>query len=644
VDPSTPCVELRPARLGSRPVLTVLQVRRREVIALPRSLDRRGFGMAISRSRLALGLAGLASAAAFAGGVRQWTTAREPSKPGPTLYAARAPALSATQPVTFPVVPAALKLKQIYTVNQSAFIPPQCYTKTVDEAGGVHNPCYTCHVSSRAPNFIDDGDTQLEYSFVPRARENPWKNVFIDWTPLIAKVSDQEILAYIGQSNYFDQDRNIILAAQLARPPAEWDHGSDGVWSGFIPDARFDFDEQGFDRTPERGFSGWRAFAYYPVPGTFFPTNGSMGDVLIRLPEAFRQDESGKPDLTAYKLNLAVVEAAVTRKSVSIDAVDESAWGVDLDQNGKLARAVEVRFAGEPSETPPMSYVGRARIEQQAGRVRLAVGLYPEGAEFLHTVRYLEPTERGVRLAARLKELRYAKKIEWWSYARLDKRARVEMVEKEDAPSELRNFGGDIERGVHTGQGWTFQGFIEDAEGALRPQSFEENAYCVGCHGGVGTADDGIFSFSRRLGEDAFQRGFFHWSQRGLEGVADRPVAGGTEYANYLEQNGAGDEFRQNAEVQARFFDASGKLKPEMKARLQRDVTSLLAPSRERALALNKAYRLLVERQTFDQGRDIVLDGARNVHRSVTEGQKTGITEPVAPAWKPVNAVLARNR
>jgi hypothetical protein len=259
-------------------------------------------------------------------------------------------------------------------------------------------------------------------------------------------------------------------------------------------------------------------------------------------------------------------------------------------------------------------------------------------------VRYLEPTERGVRLSARLKELRYARKIEWWSYARLDKRARVEAVEKEDAPAELRSFGGDIERGVHTGQGWTFQGFIEDARGALRPQTFEETVYCVGCHGGVGATDDGIFSFSRRLGMNAFQEGWYHPSQRGLDGVPDRPVPGGTEYVQYLERNGAGDEFRQNTEILARFFGADGKLKPPMRARLESDVTEVLTPSRERALALNKAYRALVERQTFAEGRDVVLDGARNLHRSVTEGQKTGVSEPVAPVWKAPAVVAARSR
>jgi hypothetical protein len=70
-----------------------------------------------------------------------------------------------------------------------------------------------------------------------------------------------------------------------------------------------------------------------------------------------------------------------------------------------------------------------------------------------------------------------------------------------------------------------------------------------------------------------------------------------------------------------------------MKAKLERDVSQVLMPSHERALALDKAYRALVERQSFRLGRDIVVAGARNVHRLVEEGQRTGIAEPLPPAW-----------
>ena len=474
---------------------------------------------------------------------------------------------------------------------------------------------------------------QLEYAFVPRARKNPWKNLFVDWTGEIAKTSDDSILSYVRKSNYFDGAGRIILADKLAHPPRAWDHRDDGRWEGFIPDAYFRFDNEGFDLAPDGSRTGWRALAYHPLPGTFWPTNGSIGDVLIRLPAAFREREDGSADAGIYKVNLAIVEALVTRRSVAIDPVNEAALGFDLDRDGRLGMSERVTFALE-NELPTLSYVGRARTEAARGLLHLAAGLFPEGTEFLHSVRYLDPTPDGIRMAARLKELRYAKKLEWWTYAQLDKRARVEAISKVDSPSELRNFGGNIEIGVNNNQGWTFQGFIEDAAGELRPQSFEETAYCTGCHGGIGVVDDGIFSFSRRLGPSAFQRGWYHWSQRGLEGVPDRKLeSGGTEYVSYLEHNGAGDEFRQNSEVIERFFEG-GQLRADMKARLARDISLVLLPSPERALALDKAYRALVERQNFRLGRDIVLDGAKNVHRLVDDGQRTGIEEPLPPPWR----------
>lgn len=553
---------------------------------------------------------------------------------GPTVLAATAPAAALEPPA--PRIPRELALKQVVQLNQNAFIPPQCYTKTRDEAGRVHNPCFVCHTSSREPNYIDDRDLQLEYSFVASARANAWKNLFVDWTPLIADVSDAAIVDYIQRSNYFDADGSITLARVLRNLPAEWDWDGDRRWDGFVPDAHFRFDEQGFDRGPDGGYSGWRALAYYPLPGTFWPTNGSIGDVLIRLPSAFREQESGAADLGVYRLNLAIVQSLIGRRDVPIERTPEAALGVDLDQDGKLAVAERVAFVLPATADQRMSFVGRARREQREGRVQLQAGLFPAGTEFLHTVRYLDPIATGVALAPRLKELRYARKAEWWSYRQLDKRARVETIEKTDSPAERRALGGDIERGVSNGQGWWYQGFIEDAGGELRPQTFEETTYCVGCHGGVGATDDGIFSFARMLDADAFQGGWYHWSQRDLKGVPDRRIHGThTEYVTYLEQNGAGDEFRQNPDVRERFFDAEGRLRPSEARKLARDVSRVLAPSRERALALNKAYRALVQQQSFRDGRDIVLDGARNVHARVEPEAKTGVAAPVAPGWNP---------
>jgi len=530
--------------------------------------------------------------------------------------------------------PEDLPLEQTVQLNPYPFVPPQCFTKTEDEAGRVHNPCYTCHVESRAPNYIDDGDVQLAYAFVPAAREIAWKNLFVDWTARIQDVSDAQITSYVRTSNYFDRDGRIVLREKLARPPEAWDLEGDGRWAGFLPDARFSFDERGFDRTADGGYTGWRAFAYHPLPGTFFPTNGSMGDVLIRLPAAFRETEDGRLDLGVYELNLAVVEALIARRDVEIAPADEAPLGVDLDRDGKLGIARRVRFVDAPDTAPALGYVGRARLEQAAGRAHAATGLYPEGTEFLHTVRYLDPAPEGVRMAARLKELRYAKKVEWWSYARLAKRALAEAEDKTDSPAEQRAIGGNIELGANNGAGWTLQGFIEDADGELRPQTFEESAYCTGCHGGVGATDDSIFSFSRRLGRGAFRDGWYHWSERGLEKLGDRARGAEGEYVTYLRKNGASDEFRQNAEARSRFFDAGAKLRDDRIQVLKDDVSSLLVPSPERALALNKAYFLLVREQSFRLGRDLVLDGAKNVHRKVVEEQPTGIVEAVPPAWK----------
>jgi hypothetical protein len=530
-----------------------------------------------------------------------------------------------------PVPPAALPLDQMTQRNRDAFIPLQCYAQTVDAAGRAHNPCYTCHVGSKAPNFINDGELQLAYEFVPRARQNPWSNAFVDWSEPLTAEGRRELLGYVRRSNYFDERGEIRLASALASPPLAWDFEDDGRWAGYVPDVRFRFDAAGFDRLPDGGYTGWRAYAYYPLPGAFLPTNGSIGDALVRLPRSFRENAAGQFDAALYALNLAVLEALIRQRDVPIEPTPEQPLGIDLDQDGKLGSARAVRFRSEPGA---MSFVGHAGAEQRQGRVQLAAGLFPAGTEFLHTLRYLDPTERGVRLAARLKELRYARKADFWSAQRLDLRARLETEEKADSPAEVRALAGNIERGVFNGQGWWLQGFIEDAAGDLRPQSFEETAFCVGCHGGIGRTDDSIFSFGRRLGFEAPQHGWFHPSQHGLAGVPDPPVHGGSssEYVTYLEENGAADDFRQNLEAQAKFFDAQGRLRPELRARLRKDIGELLLPSPERALALDQAYRALVRTQSFAAGRDVVLGGVKRAHRLVPAAEKTGVSRPVAAA------------
>lgn len=518
--------------------------------------------------------------------------------------------------------------------NPAAYLTPQCYTKTEPtKTGKAANPCFTCHVKARSPNFVGDDDLQQEYSFAEPARKNRWTNLFVDRREAIQKMPDSDIEAYVDRSNYFDEKGGIILANTLKTVPKAWDINDDGHWNGYVPDAYFNFDAEGFDRDPSGQDTGWRAFSYYPTPGTFWPTNGSISDVLIRLPKAFREDASGKPSRAIYKLNLAIVEALFQRKNIPIAKTDEKALGVDLNKNGKLDPASEVVFDWEPLKGRNMSYVGAAKGQ------KLAEGLYPLGTEFLHTVRYLKVAkDASVGLGNRLKELRYAVKTHWQTYSELESAASDEVKEKHDFPDRLKEVWGTgtAERGIVNGRGWKFQGFIEDAKGDLRPQSFEEHVYCIGCHGGIGGNQDSIFAFSRKLDSRAHAGGWYHGSQKGMKGIPDRVRRDGRgEYALYLEENQAGDEFRDNGEVIARFFDAKGRVKADMKEALKKDVSVLIWPSKRRALDLNKAYRTIVLAQNFIKGRDANLAPVENVHKATEEDQVTGVETPITADWQP---------
>jgi hypothetical protein len=515
--------------------------------------------------------------------------------------------------------------------NPTAFIPPQCYTATIDAAGAVHNPCFTCHVRGRSPNAVNDRDLQLSYAFPDAALANPWTNLFEDRSGRIAAIGDAEILAYIRGDNYLDADGSIRLAGILTDPPPGWDVDGDGRWRGYVPDAYFRFDEEGYDLAPDDSRTGWRAFAYTPLPGSFSPASGSTDDVLIRLPEAYRRDADGRPDWTAYAINLAIVEALIQRSDIPIAPVDELLYGVDLDKDGAIATAEHVAFDWAPLDGHDMSYVGGARLLQAAGEAPLAAGLYPLGTEFIHSVRYvdIDDADGEVHLSPRLKELRYMRKNAWQTYADLEEGALEEVKEDHDFPNRLPIFDGDAETGIANGTGWRLQAFIEDRDGTLRPQSFEETVFCTGCHGGIGATDDSTFAFARKLDEP--DGGWFHWTRRGLGGVPDPGAADGVgDYARYLSENGAGDEFRTNSETIAAFFEPDGKPNKEALARLRSDVAALLYPSRRHALDLDKAYRTIVLDQDFVRGRAPVLAPATNVHEKVEQDEPTGIEVPLS--------------
>lgn len=502
------------------------------------------------------------------------------------------------------------------------YVPPQCYTKTRGDGGRVHNPCFTCHADAAAPNYIRDGALQTAYSLAPPARVNPWTNLFVDRSAEVAAISDAFIRDYVREDNY------TALADRL-QTDRQLDLDGDGAFSGFVPDIAFRFDERGFDRTRDGGYTGWRVYAYHPLPGTFWPTNGSFGDGMIRLPAAFREAADGQLSPVVYATNLALLEALITRRDVPIEQTDERVLGVDIDGDGQIGRARVARYRWQPSGGG-MQWAGRAASLLARGEIHLAAGLFPEGTELAHSLRYLDVEGQRVRPAQRMKELRYMVKTRWVSYGRLEVQAADEAAEKSSSPDKTRLLLGDAERGIGNGAGWRLSGFIEDEAGALRPQTLAEQAFCIGCHSGVGVTDDSVFSFGRKLSAQHARRGWYHWSHKGLEGLPEPMRADGRgEYTHYLTTNGAGDELRQNDELLKRFFRDDGTLRPDMEKRAHADVATLLLPSPGRALALDKAYLTIVREQSFVRGRDATLTPAVNVHRELPEAElETGVAEP----------------
>ena len=513
--------------------------------------------------------------------------------------------------------------------TRGAYITSMCYTETQDNVSGtISNPCYSCHTKGKTPNYYNDTNLQENYNFPKDVMKNPFSNLFKDRTLAVSKITDSEILEYIRESNYFDVDGNIILQSLLPQD-----------WQGYKPDCYYNFDADGMDRKPNGEYTLWRAFRYYPFLGTFWPTNGSTDDVLIRLDEQFSQDENGTFDMAVYKLNLSIVESLVKHKDIELFIpVDESLYGVDLNQNDVLDLASKIVL----STYDKMSYVGKAKLSLAQGGLHLAPGLFPEGTEFLHSVRYVDwdDAKNHIGMSKRMKELRYAKKYAWSTYSDINRVANTELKEALANGSDetfIALFRGDYEKGLDNQISWKYQGFIEDRSGELRPQTHEETIACMGCHSHLGATTDSIFSFARKLeGVDnsLHDFGWNHWTQKGLAGLSEPKVTYNSygeeyEYSFYLNNNHSGNEFRNNSEVQEKFFDANATLRPDAITRLHSDISELLFPSKERALGLNKGYKAMVEEQSYIYGRDANVAPMNNVLRDVEAGKMTQIANTI---------------
>ena len=511
--------------------------------------------------------------------------------------------------------------------HPSAYITQMCYTKTTDDLNNTYNPCFACHTQNKIPNFVmGDDDLQEAYDFPEPALKNPFLNNFIDFSKRVSEISDTEIIKYVNTSNYFDKHKNIILAEQLKQLSDLWDSDGDGKWGGYIPDCYYNFNTLGFDIAPDGNKTGWVAFSYMPFLGTFWPTNGSTDDVLIRLDDSMmRATKSGDFNATLYTINLSIVEAVIKKKDIALSSpIDENLVGVDLNKNGTLDRAEKIVYEWAPNSGIYMSYVGYAKILLDEGKLHLAAGLYPENTEFLHSVRYIKSDIEGeIALSPRMKELRYAKKNLWLTYANLQNKGMADIQEKSLNPDQLETFRGTMESGLGNNMGWTYQGFIEDKNGNLRPQSYEETLNCMGCHSGIATLTDSTFAFPRKLNDD-FQNGWYHASQKDLKNTPEyRYENGEYELSHYLEYNPYSDEFRENNEAYKKFHLPNGDLNQSMISKLHDDVTLLLYPSHTRALKLNKAYKALVEIQKFYNGKAAHSKPMKNIYKELKDGQST---------------------
>lgn len=471
--------------------------------------------------------------------------------------------------------------------NEEAPVPPQCYTKTE----GQHNPCYTCHQrymdrdTVYRSNKLDDGGIQGGYIFSDIGVTNHWHNLFIDKTEWVDRIDDDLILQYINQDNY------SALQTRL----------STDSWSGFIPDlknfqnAAAAFDENGIALDG----SAWVAFNYKPLPSTFWPTNGSTDDVVIRLPEKFRTI-NGEYNQMVYMANLSLVELNLKQlPEIRLKQFDENL--LQLDINGDQIYSTELTRL-----TPMSHYFG------DASDVAVVQQQFPKGTEFMHSVRYVGLDEQQqVIVPKRMKELRYMKKIKELTESELHSRYARERKEKrmEELPAYV-NRGDD---GLSNGLGWLVQGFIEDYEGQLRPQKFEEQMFCMGCHSAMGTTVDSTFSFVRKV------TGPEGWRYINLKGMQDAPsmTQDKGEILQYLQRAGGGNEFRENPEMLSKWYHPDGTVNED--AVKAADVYTLITPSPERALALNKAYSYIVRHQSYIHGRDSNVLPAENVYRKIDE-------------------------
>ncbi|MBL4823557.1 MAG: hypothetical protein JKX90_08575 [Colwellia sp.] len=474
------------------------------------------------------------------------------------------------------------------SLNEEAPIPPQCYTKTEEK----NNPCYTCHQtypSSKSHNYRtnlrNDGANQGLYNFSDEGEINSWKNLFVNRQKWIEKISNKQIDQYVDQDNYSQLPNTL----------------ENKGWQGFIPDLKnYHLAGEAFkDNGIAKDGSAWVAFNYKPFPSTFWPTNGSTDDVLIRLSAEFRE-LNGEYNESIYLTNLSLVEMSIKALlQIDIFITNEQEINSDLNQDGKLTTDVELLSSRE-------FFVGDAQ------KISIPRQQYPVNTEIMHSVRYIGVDKQGkTYIPKRMKELRYMTKTKLLNNSDIDSAYRRERKEKLD--EQLPNYIRVKDRGFNNKFGWLIQGYIEDYSGELRPQSYEETFFCMGCHSAIGTTIDQTFAFPRKV------TGKAGWGYINLKGMKDAPSKGQQEgeILQYLQINGGGNEFRENIEMFTKWYNEDGTVDKEKVKKA--DVFELITPSKQRAYDLNKAYTHIVRTQSYIHGRDANIVSATNVHKKIDE-------------------------
>ena len=381
--------------------------------------------------------------------------------------------------------------------NEEPNIPPQCWIET---GYGTQNACKYCHTDyltmARHGNAFNIGEDQILYSFpTPNLNRILWRNIIFPGevcerlTAEGIDFPDPDDVSYVRSDNW-----RLTFALARGNGNTEWinTEDPDSEWVLFPalnPDHLYPFDPvdptgsglhgyvdlEGFVRDEQGVFTGWRAINFFPYT-IFTPLKGSVSGIYIRLPRAF-MTTAGEFDPEVYKQNLDL-----------------------LERNIKNLGPEEDVYYGDASGTIVVK------------------GFYPVGTEFAHPLHYVDlmaDGQAGTELdgvdgnlthdyefpgtrSKRVKEIRYMYK--WKEVNLVD----IAIDEEEEEGEHYAEYVGREGQGwVENAAGWILSAYIEDRYGNLRPQTTEELAQCIGCHGNVGNTVDAVWSFQRKIPGEA---------------------------------------------------------------------------------------------------------------------------------------------